>query len=294
MKRMKGASQVYFEFSYPVDRATTVKRRLAAEGVSHRLLAKLFAAGAVRKNGQVTGNQPVLPGDEVGFTMLTQPLIVQSHQPLVVVKETRDWLIVDKSVGMASVPGPSDPTHSLLNAAAGYLAEQGVTAPQPAVITRLDRDTCGLVLLAKHPFAQGKLDQLGVDATVTKIYRAVVEGQLDPPAGRIDRPLAKAPDGIHRRVDPAGVRAVTDYRTLTLGATTSLVEARLETGRTHQIRVHFASLGHALVGDPLYGQGEAGAHQLLQASKLAFTDPFSAGVIEAELPLPEEFSSALR
>lgn len=180
-----------FSFQYSAERATTVKRVLMRQGVSHRLLTKLFAANAVFLNGEPTVNQPVIHGDKIRFELPAADTVAISHDPLTVVQELDNWLIVNKPVGLASVPGPSAPTASLLNRAAGYLAAAGIDGPQPAVMTRLDRDTCGLVLIAKHIFAQGKLDQ-AEDNGLTKQYQAVVSGILDPAVGTITLPLAKA------------------------------------------------------------------------------------------------------
>lgn len=278
-----------FSFQYSAERATTVKRVLMRQGVSHRLLTKLFAAGAVFLNGEPTANQPVIHGDKIRFDLPASTTVAQSDGPLAVVQELDNWLIVNKPVGLASVPGPSDPADSLLNRAAGYLAAEGIAGPQPAVMTRLDRDTCGLVLIAKHIFAQGKLDQ-AEESGLTKQYQAVVTGTLTPAVGTITLPLAKAADGIHREVREGGQPAITDYAVAASRDGQSLVNIVLQTGRTHQIRAHFAAIGHPLIGDPLYGKATADyAHQLLQASGLTFTDPFTGLTHSYHLAAPEDW-----
>ena len=159
-------------------------------------------------------------------------------------------------------------------------------------MTRLDRDTVGLVLAAKHPYAQGRFDQAH-QRTLTKHYLAVVSGKLPSPKGEIDAPLKLAADGIHRIVAADGQTAVTKYRVLK-EKTNTLVDVQLLTGRTHQIRVHFASLGHPLIGDHLYGQPDARIpYQALQATRLNFTDPFSGKQITAELAVPALFNQLL-
>lgn len=274
-----------FTFEYQADTPTTVKRLLARHGVSHRLFIKLLAARAITVAGQPTGNRELAAGAKVRFSLPADQPVPPSAGPIVVVQELPNWLIVNKPAGLASVPGPSNPTDSLVNRAAGYLTQQGITGAQPAIMTRLDRDTTGLVLIAKHPYAQGRLD--ASDTAVTKTYLALIHGTLTPPAGRIALPLGKAADGIHREVRADGQPAVTDYDTVRTGHGYSLLRLSLVTGRTHQIRAHLAYLGHPLVGDALYGgDTSVASQQLLQATTLAFRDPFSGQQVKAALPAP--------
>lgn len=280
-----------FSFQYSAERATTVKRVLARAGVSHRLLMRLFNEQLVWRNGVVTTNQEVIHGDKIRFELPPSDLVTPSEGSLQVVLELPNWLIVEKPAGLSSVPGPSNRDDSLLNRAAGYLAAAGIDGPQPAIMTRLDRDTTGLVLIAKHIFAQGKLDQQ-LDAGLQKEYRAVVVGTPAPANGQITLPLGKAADGIHREVQPDGQPAITDYQVVASQNDVSLVTIQLETGRTHQIRAHFAAIGHPVVGDPLYGQAdEHYPHQLLQASRLQFTDPFTGEQYDQQLPVPANWPS---
>nr|WP_225354133.1 RluA family pseudouridine synthase [Lacticaseibacillus saniviri] len=205
------------------------------------------------------------------MTLPEQGGITPNQGELKVVYEDKNWLVIDKPAGLTSVPGPSRPDDSVLNRVAGYLITQGKIAPQPAIMTRLDRDTTGLVLVAKHVLAQGWLDQLGVNKQVTKRYLALAVGHLPQQSGTFDQPLGMAEDGIHRMVRADGQQALTQYRVLQESAHYSLVELNLVTGRTHQIRVHMAHAGHPLVGDPLYGETiPALQHQALLAYQLTF------------------------
>ncbi|WP_407894109.1 RluA family pseudouridine synthase [Lacticaseibacillus sp. N501-2] len=284
-----------FTFTITASRDTTIRVVLADFGVSHRLLKKLFDAHLVWVDQHpALHNREVKKGALVRFDLPDDGTVALSAHPIEIVQELANWLIVNKPAGLASVPGPSSPDDSLLNRVAGWLHQQGFTHPQPAIITRLDRDTTGLVLVAKHPFAQGRLDALGVNGQLSKHYLAVVSGVL-PPTGRIDRPLALAADGIHREVNASGQSAITEYDVLTQGAQAALVRVHLLTGRTHQIRAHFAAIGHPVVGDELYG-GDLRQfdHQLLQASELEFTDPFTSQAVHAQLPLPEAWEVAIK
>ncbi|WP_155287151.1 RluA family pseudouridine synthase [Lacticaseibacillus zhaodongensis] len=279
-----------FSFEIKVTKDSTVKRVLDRYGVSHRLFMRLRDAKMIMLDGETVANVPVHAGQRVSFVLpaAEQDAVVPSAAPLAVVVDNPNWLIVDKPAGLSSVPGPSSPDDSVLNRAANYLLATGITAPQPAIITRLDRDTTGLMLIAKHPFAQGRLDRLGVSKVVTKRYYALAGGQMPELSGVISAPLAPAADGIRQAVTLEGKKARTDYRVLQRGQNCTLLECTLRTGRTHQIRVHMASCGHPLVGDELYGGDTSVLHeQALVAAKLSFVDPFSGHKLAAELPVPE-------
>lgn len=148
-----------YTFDSKVTTATTIKRWLAKQGVSHRLFKKMLANHLLWLDGHRTGNTAIQAGQMVRFAIPTTMTVTPEKASLDVLYEDQNWLIINKPAHLTSVPGPHDPHHSLLNRIVWYLQQQKVTEPQPAIITRLDRDTVGLVLAAKHPYAQGRFDQ---------------------------------------------------------------------------------------------------------------------------------------
>ena len=171
----------------------------------------------------------------------------------------------------------------------------GVT--RPGIVHRIDKDTSGILVVAKNDLAHNKLAEQLKDHSMTRIYIALLEGVLKDEKGTIDAPLGRHPvERIKMAVVPNGRNAVTHYRVLKRYPSNTLVECRLETGRTHQIRVHMAHIGHPLVGDPVYGYKKQKFRlkgQMLHAKKLGFIHPSTGEYMEFDTDLPEYFKKIL-
>lgn len=212
--------------------------------------------------------------------------------------EDTDLLAVNKPSGLVAHPAYKHPDGTLADAVFARQLARG--EGRPWLLHRLDRDTSGVVLFAKTEHARRALVRQFERHTIHKRYLAVLAGTLTPPSGSIDAPLLRDPlDRRRTRVDPAGKPGVTLYRTLALEGGYSFVLAEPRTGRTHQIRAHFASLGAPLVGDGTYlpaGHGAIGlaARTLLHAWRLGFIHPATQQRVNVEAPLPEDMRALLR
>lgn len=278
----------------------TLKKFLAARGVSHRLMGKIRRQkGAVLVDGKKVPFGTVLHQNEQVTLVLPEekPVIkiAASPKPIEVLYEDANWLLAAKPAGLTSVPGPSNREDTLVNRVKYYLERNGRKNVVPHIITRLDRYTSGVVLLAKHSFAQGLIDKQVSNHEFDKRYYAIVAGQITKQHGLIEAPLKRKEGENFQIVSPDGRQAVTEYWLKANLAGGSLVEVKLHTGRTHQIRVHFQSKGHPLLGDELYkGPLDMGIErQALHAYHLAFNDPFTNKRLVVEAPLPSDMKSVL-
>ena len=215
--------------------------------------------------------------------------------PLDIVYEDLDLLVLNKAPGVPCHPGPGHYSDTLGNFIAYYYKINGIQADYHPV-HRLDRGTSGLLVVAKHPHAQEKLKVQLHTPQFRRWYLAVCEGTPEPAAGVVDAPIGPVPGSLMaRRVDPAGQRARTRYRVLRTGRGRALVELELETGRTHQIRVHMAHLGCPLTGDFLYGVEDPALipRPALHSARLALRHPVTGEDLTWELPLPEDMAGLL-
>lgn len=276
-----------------------MKRFLTQHGISMRTIKAIkHGAGDFLVNDQAkTGVITINTGDVAGIRLpdeAADETVAVSHQPLQVQYEDANWLVVDKPAGLTSVPGPSNREDTLVNRIKGYLVATQAPNQRPHLITRLDRDTSGLVLVAKHHVAQGILTDPKLADQLVKTYLAWIEGTLTPASGTIDQPIGRLDDSPRRGVTASGQRAITTYQveTATLAHAVSRVRLQLVTGRTHQIRVHLSTLGHPLLGDALYDGNQTWIkRQALHAASLQFYDPFAEQTRRFEAPLPADLQA---
>lgn len=236
--------------------------------------------------------------------------------PLTVVYEDAALIVIDKPAGMTVHPAPGAPRDTLVNALIAHCGDSlsGIGGVRrPGIVHRIDKDTSGLLVVAKTDAGHHALAGLFAAHAVDRAYRAVCWGLPVPPAGRIEGAIGRHPrDRLRMAVRPegAGKHAVTHYRTLRrFGAAAALLECRLETGRTHQIRVHLTHVGHPLVGDPVYGRGRSGRlagvpdalrnrllgfpRQALHAAVLGFAHPVTGENLRFESPLPPDMEQLI-
>ncbi len=215
--------------------------------------------------------------------------------PLSIIYEDEDIMVINKPADMPIHPSLNNYHNSLANGLAWYFEKQGT----PFVfrcINRLDRDTSGLTIIAKHMLSGGILSSMAANRSIHREYRAIVRGFVTPADGTIDAPIARVGDSIiERRVDfEHGERAVTHYQTLAAQNGHSLLSIQLETGRTHQIRVHMKHIGHPLVGDYLYNPDmENIKRQALHSYRLRFSHPITGTALDFTAPLPDDMQKVL-
>ena len=268
---------------------------------SRSSLQKLVADGFVLVNGEYSrASYKVSAGDEVQIRIPE----VESGAPqaesiaLNILYGDLDLLVINKPEGMVVHPAPGHDEGTLVNALLAAYPELSLEGGErPGIVHRLDRDTSGLILVARHAAAKRSLQAQFKQRTVTKTYLALVEGILEPSEGAIEAPIGRDPRSRKRMaVVSGGKPARTSYVVREHLRENSLVEAGLETGRTHQIRVHFAAIGHPVAGDTVYGRRQRPAglqRQFLHAWQLTFELPGSGQPRTFEAPLPEDLQCAL-
>lgn len=269
-------------------------------GTSRGFAQKLIGQGSVRVNGKrVKASEKLLEGQsvEVELPPAAGSALVPEPMPLAVVYEDDEIIVIDKPAGLVVHPAPGHATGTLVHA---LLAHCGNLAPQgaplrPGIVHRLDRGTSGLLVAAKTARAYQSLVSQFEKREVEKTYVAVVRGALAQDAGTIELPIGRHPR--HREkmaVRLVGAReARTSYRVLRRGSFASALEIKIATGRTHQIRVHLAFLGHPVLGDAQYGTGRDFPRLALHARRLAFRHPATGERLAFSSPLPPEMENFL-
>ncbi len=205
-----------------------------------------------------------------------------------VVFEDGDIVVVNKPAGLVVHPGAGNPSGTLVNGLLGRGIAGGEDAERPGVVHRLDRDTSGLMVLAKGEPAYSRLVEMMVARRVVRVYRALAVGGGLPATGTIDSPIGRDPDNPTLMAAGVGKAAVTHFEVLAEAAGNEMLRVRLETGRTHQIRVHLSAIGHPVYADPLYGRSVSGRRLWLHAERLAFEHPVSGEPVEYTAPIPQD------
>lgn len=274
----------------------------SVEGLTRSAAQKLLEQGAVTTpDGKpVKKNARLEPGDILLINLPEpEPLdVVPQNIPLDIVYEDEDVVVVNKPVGMVVHPAPGHPDGTLVNALLYHCGSSlsGINGVlRPGIVHRIDRDTSGLLIVAKNDAAHLALSRQLEDHSLSRTYEAIVVGGFSEDTGTVDAPIARHPRERKRMaVVPNGKRAVTHWRVVERFRGHTWVECALETGRTHQIRVHMAHLGRPLLGDTVYGAkkpvpGLAG--QCLHAARLRFVHPTTGSEMVLEAPLPDWFAT---
>lgn len=276
----------------------------AMEDLTRSAAAKAIEEGHVLVSGKVPSKSLKLTGNEtIEFTPEEPAPIdaVPQDIPLDVVYEDDDVIVVNKPSGLVVHPAPGHSGGTLVNALLFHCGASlsGVGgALRPGIVHRIDRDTSGLIIAAKNDYAHQFLSAQLADHTLARTYECIVVGNLREDSGTVDAPIARdSRDRKRMAVVPGGRRAVTHWTVLARYPGYTHVQCRLETGRTHQIRVHMAYLGHPILGDTVYGAkkpvpGLTG--QCLHAVGLQFIHPRTKELVSLSCPLPGEFTAALR
>jgi 23S rRNA pseudouridine1911/1915/1917 synthase len=274
------------------------------EELSRSYLQKLLKDSLVQVNDQpVKSNYKVQPGDQISVNIpeLEEPDILPEDIPLDILYEDQDVLVVNKPKDMVVHPSAGHVSGTLVNAilyhCQGNLSGiNGVM--RPGIVHRIDKDTTGALLVCKNDAAHRNLAEQLKEHSIKRRYRAIVWGNLKEDEGTIEGPIGRHPtDRKKMAINPKnGKEAVTHYTVLERFGNYTYVECRLETGRTHQIRVHMTSIGHPLLGDEVYGARKNPWHlqgQALHAMVLGFVHPSTGEYMEFSAPLPEYFTKLL-
>ena len=278
---------------------------LSADGALTRSqAARLIAEGRVRVNGKPAAKSARLSGGEtvtVDVPQLRETALLPQDIPLDVVYEDDDVIVVNKPTGLVVHPAPGHPDGTLVNALLHHCGDtlSGIGGEKrPGIVHRIDRDTSGLIIAAKNDAAHLALSAQLKDHSLSRTYECLVTGNMKQDSGTVDAPIGRSSaDRKKMAVVPTGRRAVTHWEVVARYPGVTHLRCRLETGRTHQIRVHMAYIGHPILGDTVYGAkkpvpGLTG--QCLHAAGLRFVHPRTGEPVELHCPLPPEFTAMLQ
>ena len=289
----------------PEDAGVRIDKYLAEQlpDITRSYLQKLLKDGSVQMNGKpVKASTKTAVGAVIALTIPEpeEPEILPENIPLDILYEDSDVILINKPKNMVVHPAAGHYTGTLVNALMYHCRGDlsGINGVlRPGIVHRIDKDTTGVLIVCKNDRAHNALAEQLKEHSITRKYRAIVCGNLKD-EGTVDAPLGRHPQDRKKMaiVRSGGKRAVTHYRVLERFGNDTYIECQLETGRTHQIRVHMASLGHPLLGDEIYGRAKSPFKlegQTLHAMVLGFIHPTTGEYMEFEAPLPEYFEKLL-
>ena len=288
------------------DRGQRIDAWLAAHaaGMTRSAAARLLETGGVTVNGEPAAKNYRLRGDETVAIIrpeAEETAVTAQDIPLDVVYEDADVIVVNKPAGLVVHPAPGHPDGTLVNALLHHCGDSlsGIGGEmRPGIVHRIDRDTSGLLIVAKNDFAHQSLSAQLADRSLSRVYEAVVHGAFRADSGTVNAPIGRHPADRKRMTvtEKNSRHAVTHWEVIERYAGFTHIRCKLETGRTHQIRVHMAHIGHPLLGDMVYGAGkpEKGLEgQCLHARTLKFIHPRTGEPMELTSPLPAYFTAVL-
>ncbi len=292
----------HFQLCWVIDHYHTgllIKEFLKKEEISHTALTDIkFKGGSILVNGEEVNVRYKLRAGDVLRVIFPAEIpsegVTGENIPLTILYEDEFLLVVNKPAGMNTIPSREHPNNSLANALVGYYQRVRLQATSH-IVTRLDRDTSGIVLIAKHRHVHHLFSKMQQNGQVKRTYEAFASGSIDPNIGIIEEPIGRKDDSIiEREVRNDGQYACTHYQVIKRYSRFTHLELQLETGRTHQIRVHMSYLGNPLLGDDLYGGDKALIdRQALHCKKIKFTHPFLKEEMTFTAPLPLDMSAIL-
>ena len=236
---------------------------------------------------EATASYRVRGGQSVGARVPEKGLLPE-ERPVPLIFEDEHILVVDKPAGLVVHPGAGNPSGTLVNALLRRGISGGEDPLRPGVVHRLDRDTSGLMVLAKGEPAYSRLVRMMAARRVGRAYRAIVEGEGLPRTGTIDSPVGRDPDNPTLMAAGVGKPAITHFEVLASAAGHAMLRVVLRTGRTHQVRVHLSAIGHPVFADPLYGNPVPGRRLWLHAERLSFEHPVGGQALEFHSEIPED------
>lgn len=276
-------------------------------GLSRTTVVKLLEDGDITSGGKAMPKSDRVTAGQIIDVLMpapinTDPIPLTPLEGLTIVFDDQDIVVIDKPIGCAAHPSPGWTGPTVVGAlmAAGYTISTSGPAERQGIVHRLDVGTSGLMIVAKSDKAFHVLKDAFRNRTVDKIYHAMVQGHMDPTTGTIDAPIDRHPKEDHRfAVMATGKESITHYEVIEFYRGVSMVKIELETGRTHQIRVHFSALHHPLVGDTTYGADPVLAKSLqmsrpwLHAAELRFAHPVTGEALNFHAPYPADLTRSL-